>query len=413
MNPIKNIAIIGGGPAACTLAILLCRKGLNVAIYYLPEKAPILVGESLVPMIVPMLSDLGVEDEVAGYSIVKPGACFTFNVDRIFEFRFADNPSDTPSYSYNVPRKEFNSTLRNAAAKAGALLINRKVTLVGSMGRDKVDLDKTSIGAASECWNGADPDMIIDAAGRIGLISKLLNIATEKGPRRDVALFAHVDQTQLIDPGYVHNDRMEQGWCWRIPLPDKVSFGFVVPHRYADEAGTSAEEQYDKLMHEDPILTQIAPNAQRLTPVLRFDNYQSICQRLYGKNWALLGDSGGFVDPVFSSGLMVGMEGAYTLAAALLRDKTLDRYESETLNHLAAWHEIVGYYYSGRLMTSIQVGDAFALSLLGKLMVPLISKHLSRVFSGAAATRPFSRNLLRMLVKHGLRGHNPRIYAIE
>ncbi len=113
----KNIAIIGGGPTASMLAILLSKKGCKVAIFVTEEKAPILVGESLVPMIVPMLQDLGVEEEVAS-SIYKPGACFTFNATEVFEFRFSDTPSDLPSYAYNVPRDKFNQTLFRCGDKS-------------------------------------------------------------------------------------------------------------------------------------------------------------------------------------------------------------------------------------------------------------------------------------------------------
>ena len=57
----KNIAIIGGGPAASTLAIQFCRKGWKVEIFAISVQVPILAGESLVSMIIPMLKDLGVE----------------------------------------------------------------------------------------------------------------------------------------------------------------------------------------------------------------------------------------------------------------------------------------------------------------------------------------------------------------
>ena len=129
MSTKKNIAIIGAGPASSTLAIRLCEANYNVAIFATFESAPILVGESLVPMIVPMLQTLGVEEEVAAYSIYKPGACFTYNADEVFQFRFSNTPSDLPSYSYNVPRDKFNATLLNAAERAGATLIKRKVHL--------------------------------------------------------------------------------------------------------------------------------------------------------------------------------------------------------------------------------------------------------------------------------------------
>jgi len=409
----KNIAVIGGGPAASTLAILLRRGGCNVAMYFSPEQSPILVGESLVPMIIPMLQDLGVEKEVAAYSRYKPGACFTFNADEVFSFLFGDNPSDLPSYAYNVPRKEFNATLRKAAKKSGALLIERKVELTGSADEDAVQLDAASLQAAAECWDSTKPDLIIDASGRVRLINKLLDIPAQDGPRKDIALFSHVDQTQLVDEGFVHNDRLEAGWCWRIPLPDRVSLGFVVPVSYAEKAGKTPEQQYDGLLQSDQVLKVIAKDSRRITPVMRFENYQSLSSRLYGNNWVMLGDSGGFVDPVFSSGMLIAMDSAYQLADTLLEGKPMSGYEQAIKAHLEAWFEIVGYYYNGRLMTSFKVGEKFKDGPVGKLMVPWITKHMSRIFSGAAATRKLSLNLLRVLVNHGLRDEDPKYYIVK
>lgn len=413
MNSIKNIAIIGAGPAASTLAVLLCRKGCRVAIFATPEQAPILVGESLVPMIVPMLQDLGIEREVAAYSTRKPGACFSYNANEVFEFRFADNPNDLPTYAYNVPRRDFNATLLHAAQQAGARLINRRVELLCAGQNDRIALDAASLQAAKGCWDGDEPELIVDAAGRANLIGRLLAIPMQKGPRQDVALFAHVDRTELVDPGYVHNDRLERGWCWRIPLPGRVSLGFVVPAGHVRQYGDTAEQQYDRLLANDPVLRQLAPDAKRLTSVLRFNNYQSLSDRLVGDNWAMLGDAGGFVDPVFSSGMLIAMDSAYQLAEAVLRGKGLAGYEQAVKRHLQAWFEIAGHYYNGRLMTGIKVGQTLKNTPSGRVMVPWISKHISRIFSGAAATRRFSMALLRILVKYGLRGKDPRSYRIK
>ncbi len=412
MKSIKNIAIIGGGPAASTLGILLRRAGHHVAMYYLPEKSPVVVGESLVPMIIPMLQDLGIEREVAAYSIRKPGACFTFDGEETFAFRFADNPAKLPAYSYNVPRKAFNETLRNAAHNAGVKLIKQPARLQRS-GADGIVLDAASLQAAGDCWQSAQPDLIVDAAGRARLIGQMLDIPVQKGSREDVALFAHVDRTELIDPGYVHTDRLEHGWSWRIPLPDRVSLGFVVPADYAGNSDETPEQQYDRLLRQDKVVQKFAPDAQRLTPVQRFRNYQSQSTRCCGKNWVMLGDSGGFVDPVFSSGMLIAMDSAYKLANTLTRGKPLASYEKAIRQHLQAWHEIVGHYYDGRIMASIKSGESFAKTTPGKLLVPWISGHMSSIFSGAAATQPVSMTLLRILVKHGLQDIDPQHYVVD
>ncbi|MCX7086617.1 MAG: NAD(P)/FAD-dependent oxidoreductase [Methylococcales bacterium] len=404
---------MGGGPASSTLAIHLCRQGCKVVIFATPERAAILVGESLVPMIVPMLQDLGVEAEVAAYSVYKPGACFTYNADEVFEFRFADTPSDLPSYSYNVPRDQFNATLLAAAQKAGAKLVARNVQLRRVNDAGRIALDAESIQAAAGFWDEDAPDLIVDAAGRANLIGKLLNIPMQKGPRQDVALFAHVDRTELVDPGYVHNDRMDQGWCWRIPLPGRVSLGFVIPASYALQQGETPEQQYDQLLKTDTVLQRLAPDAKRVTEVLRFNNYQSISEKLCGENWVMLGDAGGFVDPVFSSGMLIAMDSATHLANTILANKPLTDYETVTKRHLTAWFEIVGFYYNGRLMSSINVGRTLTDNYFNRWLFVWISGHISRIFSGAAASSPFCLNLLRFLVTYGLKDQNPDVYKIK
>lgn len=358
------------------MAIRLSQQGYKVVIFAVPERAPILVGESLVPMIVPMLQELGVEQEVASYSIYKPGACFTYNADEVFQFRFDETPSDLPSYAYNVPRDKFNKTLLNAALKAGAKLIERKVVLSRAEKVDYIQLDDESLQAAKGFWDSEEPDLIIDAAGRVNLIGRLLDIPMQKGPRQDVALFAHVDQTELVDPGYVHNDRMDRGWCWRIPLPNKVSLGYVVPESYALQQGESAEEQYDNLLKNDSVLRQLAPNAKRVTSVQRFNNYQSISTRHCGANWVMLGDAGGFVDPVFSSGMLIAMHSANQLADTLIKEQPLSAYELLIQTHLKSWFEIVDYYYNGRSMSSIKVGMGMPDNKINRLIYKWVSSLL-------------------------------------
>src|SRR5882672_6538918 len=114
------VAILGGGPVASTLATLLARQGVSVAIFYKPKRAPLLVGESLVPAIIPMLRLLGVEDEIRNFSMLKPGATFNIGETVNFHFSFSQLTGSMPRYAYNVPRDKFDETLLKAARKAGA-----------------------------------------------------------------------------------------------------------------------------------------------------------------------------------------------------------------------------------------------------------------------------------------------------
>src|SRR5437899_589068 len=120
---VRSVAILGGGPVASTLATLLARAGVRVGILHRPRRAPLLVGESLVPAIIPMLRMLGVEEEVRGFSTFKPGATFNISEKVNFSFPFDQVRGPLPPYAYNVPRDRFDDALLQAAKQAGTTVI--------------------------------------------------------------------------------------------------------------------------------------------------------------------------------------------------------------------------------------------------------------------------------------------------
>ncbi len=405
---IKTIAILGGGPAASTLATLLARAGKSVAILHRPKRAPLLVGESLVPAIIPMLQMLGVEDKVRAFSTLKPGATFNISERDNFSFPFDQLSGRTARYAYNVPRDKFDQTLLEAARQAGAKIVETQAGVERVAGTDKVRLDAATLAAAGGVLAG-QPDLIVDATGRVRLLPKLLEIPSREGSRKDTALFAHVDRTHLDHEGHVHTTRLDHGWSWRIPLPGRVSVGMVVGTEHLPKFGATAEERFDNLLRQDSVLRRVAGEAKRLTPVMEYANYQLVSDRMVGDGWALVGDTAGFIDPVFSSGLFIGMHGAVALSEAILAGtpQAFRRYETEATHHLTTWHEIVGYFYDGRLFTCFHVGEMLRDTLLMRLSFPHITKHMGRIFSGAASTSPYSLAMLRFGMKYGLRGEDP------
>jgi len=413
-GPINTVAILGAGPAACTLAILLTRAGLRVAMLHRPRTAPLLVGESLVPAIVVMLRKLGLEEEVAGFSKYKPGACFDFGTEATFPFVFEDFCGSFPPHAYNVPRIQYEDTLLAAAKREGVCVIDTAAGVERVDGSDRVRLNRETLAACGDFFP-QPPDLIVDATGRARLLPKLLDIPSREGGRKDTALFAHLDKTQLHGDGYVHSSRIDHGWSWRIPLPGRVSLGIVIGSEHAAKMGATKEERYDNLLRQDSYLRQVAGDAKRLTPVMEYTNYQLVSDRMVGDGWALVGDTAGFIDPVFSSGLFIGMRSAFALADAIGNGSTaaFKHYEQEVTHHLRIWHEIVGYYYDGRLFTSFLVGKKMRGNLLIRMVFPHINKHMGRIFLGAASTSPYSIRLLRLLVQHGLKDEDPKAMAIR
>jgi flavin-dependent dehydrogenase len=412
---IRSIVILGGGPAASVLANRLARQGRRVVLFHQPRRAPLTVGESLVPAIIPMLQTLGVEEEVRSYSTLKPGATFHMSPEVNFSFDFAQlRGPGIARYAYNVPRDRFDQTLLEAARRAGAHVVEAAAQLERVTGTDRVQLSAQSLAAASTVLPST-PDLIVDATGRLRLLPNLLGLPSTTGGRKDTALFAHVDQTQLDHAGHVHTTRLDHGWSWRIPLPGRVSVGMVIGSEHLPAFGETKEERYDNLLRRDSVLRRVAGQAKRLTPVMEYTNYQLVSARLVGDGWALVGDTGGFIDPVFSSGLFIGMESAFELADAIAdgRPDAFRTYEQHVIHHLQTWHEIVDYFYNGRLFTCFKVGEMMRDNPVIKLLFPHINKHLGRIFSGAASRSRYSMGLLRFAMKYGLKDEDPAQLAVR
>lgn len=388
-----------------------------MAIFTQPKRPPILIGESLVPAVVPFLRELGVEKEVASYSVRKTGATFVFNRSERLNIRFDDVRGGRTNYSYNVPRDRFDSTLLEAAAACGATVLDTVAHVSRSdpaSGGERLELDAASLRAGRQVWGEDGPDFIVDAGGRKRTAARLLDLPFEQGPRRDVALHAHHTGVDVEIEGNVHTDRLDQGWAWRIPLPGRVSVGFVVDASALVSLGESLEEQYDAFVHADSVLGPWIAPATRVTPVVRYSNYQLASSRGFGANWALVGDAFGFIDPVFSSGTLIAFESARELADALIdgSDRALQAWEADVLRRLQSWRRVVDIFYNGRLLTLLKFGDRVRRTVPGRLMDWHFRKHMPRVFTGEGVTNPYSLGLLTFMAQHGLWNNDPEMLRI-
>ena len=331
---IKTVAIIGGGPSGCALATLLKRQGFKVAVFYIAKRPEIIVGESLVPAIIPMLRELGIEDEVKLYSTYKPGASVWVNKDEEATSPFSYGQGSIPDYAYNVPRVKFDKTLFDLAVREGVQFFEHVAQIEKTGNGDELKLGDDTLKFINNFFNG-QPDLIVDASGRSRTISRLLNIPTKNGYRKDVALFSHMVNTEKIEPYNIHLHRLEKGWAWRIPLPDRISIGVVINPKHLEEFGSTKEERYDNYLKSEPTLQKFTSMGKRATGVAQYDNYQLISQKMYGTNWVLNGDAGGFLDPIFSSGLFLAIKGSFRLARIIVMEKIqtmLNTKKSKCLN---------------------------------------------------------------------------------
>lgn len=199
-----RVAIVGAGPSGSALAILMSREGADVTLFDDGRRPALLVGESLVPAVVPILQKLDLEKETASFSRVKPGVSFIWSrTDRVSVTfsRFA--PAVFP-YAYNIPRPHFDDALLAKAIAAGVDYVTTRAQLQpNTSGEAELRLAPETI-AAAPGLSGHQPDLIVDATGRARLAARALGIAARLGPRKDVAHFAHFEGFSWDDaPGQV------------------------------------------------------------------------------------------------------------------------------------------------------------------------------------------------------------------
>src|SRR5262245_4409453 len=427
-----RVAIVGGGPSGSALAILLSVLGADVSLFDDGRRPPLLVGESLVPAVVPILRRLGIEEDTAGFSQRKPGATFVWSPEdqvRVTFDRFA--PAVFP-YAYNIPRPRFDEALLARALACGARHIPTKARLQRADGDGKHDVlalaPETLTGAPA--LNGRQPDLIVDATGRARCAARVLDIPARVGPRKDVAHFAHFQGFRWEDtPGQVLVTRGRAGWNWCIPLRDRLSIGIVLSRDDAAELGREPEERLHRAIATDPWLSAIAGHARMVTPVATYANYQLISERGYGRGWVMAGDAFGFVHPVLSPGVFLALRSAELVADGLAPwlarreipsphelDRALARYARLQGTMLEAWLELVAQFYDGRvaaLMRSGRTWDTLGSGFLRSAIDGHVARHVGLLASGAATTARYPRALLRFLGRYALRGVDPGELAIR
>lgn len=409
---IQTIAIIGGGPAGSALACHLLKRGLTVVMFDDGARPELIVGESLIPVILPMLDRLGVRERVAAIGQHKPGVAFTFGEHQTIAFNFqAVSRCKLPTFAYNVPRPAFDQVIQDRATELGVVRIPIRAKLE-RVEKDCVRLSAETL-AAAPTLSGAQPDLIVDASGRSRALAHLLEIPARVGPRKDVAYFAHYRRFEEEKPrGIVTITRLAAGWSWRIPLPDKLSVGVVLNREEAARLGTTPEERLEAIIARDPVLAAAGVNRERVSKVMTYTNYQLISERGYGPGWAMLGDAFGFVDPMLSPGLMLALRSAELLAEHLNEP---EKYAAKMGEWLEAWQELIGYFYNGQMFAMYQTGMSFERKYPGRItrfMHTHMERNIACMASGASTLSRYSRGLVKFMSRHGVRDVDPADLAI-
>jgi len=396
-NPIRTVGIIGSGPSGATLASLLTMKGVEATLFDDGRRPDLIVGESLIPAVVPVVRKLGLEERVAAICQHKPGVTFTLDANDKIEFCFQSLAGTVmPTYAYNAPRPAFDNLFDQRADELGVKRVRSRAT-IERVGPDGLRLAAETLAQAP--WlQGKQPDLIVDSTGRSRLFARTMEIPAEVGPRKDVAYFAHYEGFEENRPlGQVIIGRLADGWSWRIPLRNRLSVGVVINKDAAAQLGATPEERLEAAINRDPVLAAAGPNRRRLTEIATYTNYQMVSTRGCGPGWAMTGDAFGFVDPMLSPGVHLALHSAELLSENL---DDLAAYSREMRKLIRAWMGLIEYFYDGRIFSMYKSGMRFERTFPGRITDALhvfFNGKVACMAAGATTASRFGHGMMEIM----------------
>jgi flavin-dependent dehydrogenase len=321
-----DAVVCGGGPGGSTFATLMARMGHRTVLFEREKFPRFHIGESLLPWNVPLFERIGVLSKLkAAGNQVKRGARFyhqgtSFTRPVVFANGI---DSDHPS-SFQVKRAEFDALLLNHARESGAAVFEEASVTEVLFSAD----GKRATGVKVLLKGESEPrtvqaKVVVDATGRDALLSRHLG-----GRRRDPLLdrsaaFAHYDTFRRAEGptgGDIVIVTTPDGWWWLIPFSDgSVSVGIVMPSRRFKVRPGTVEQLFEESVLATPEVRELLAGSRRTMDVQAIADYSYATPRISGDGFCLVGDAACFLDPVFSTGVLLAMQSAEIAASSVDR----------------------------------------------------------------------------------------------
>jgi flavin-dependent dehydrogenase len=316
-----DVLVIGGGPAGSTAAALLTEKGHCVTLIEKAHHPRFHIGESLLPANLPLLEKLGVADQVRAIGMEKWGAEFVSPWhDHTQEFQFADAWDKSMPHAYQVERAAFDDILiRNARSKGATVIEGCRVSDVAFLPDDQGAVVQTQYDdGAVKTWRAR---FVLDASGRDTFLGARFKTKVRNKKHNSTCLYAHFTGARRNEgkaEGNITIFWFEHGWFWFIPLQGgKTSIGAVTWPYYLKSRTKPLPEFFKDTIAMCPQLMERLEGAELVSEIDATGNYSYECTHTRGANYLLLGDAFAFIDPVFSSGVMMAMNSAFVGADAV------------------------------------------------------------------------------------------------
>jgi len=364
-----DVIVVGGGPSGSTVAARLAQRGRRVVLLEKEQFPRFHIGESLLPCAMPLFEQLGVMKALVGHGFLPKYAAEFVTADGSLTRRYAFAEGLIPGApsAFEVDRAEFDHLLLKNAARLG-VEVHEKTTVT----RFAISHERAEVTVRDHAGTEASltADMLIDATGQSSLLAGKLGLREMDRDLKNFAVFSHFEGA-MRHAGKREGDisvvLVAGGWWWVIPLADgRTSVGQVGPASML--GGRKPDEAYfHEQIAKTPYLAERLGKARRVAAVRTISDYSYVSKKLAGDRFVLVGDAGAFLDPVFSTGVYLGMVGAFRAAEAVDAALSAGRfsrrefvaYEAWVLKQVEAYKKFVKGFYKPEFVELLMAPSDF------------------------------------------------------
>lgn len=336
-----DVAIIGAGPAGSIAALELARAGLDVVVIDKTEFPRFRIGESMLPHTQRLMEEMGLMDRVRSMPhMVKRGLEIEFGDGRRdaaaipFEAMLGDCLKET----FNVRRSIFDQMLADAAAEAGARF---------RFGESVTDFESLDHGDVRMRLAGGElhADWLIDASGQACVLARHLGTRRFLKGFRNVSYFQHykgVLRNTGDRDGFATLAMCREGWFWMIPIDEETtSIGVVVDEALSRSIPVPADRRLAWCIEHCPAVAERMIDATGPDRNHVVGDFSYTCDRHADAGWFMVGDAAAFIDPVWSTGVSLGLEGGVHAARRIIDVRNgVQRPRAATNAHHARIHQL-------------------------------------------------------------------------
>jgi flavin-dependent dehydrogenase len=319
-----DVVVIGGGPAGSTVSTLIAQKGYKVELFEREHFPRFHIGESLIPETYWVLERLKMLEKMKNSHFVKKYSVQFVNASGKLSapFYFWDNKPHECSQTWQVVRSEWDKMMLENAREQG---VNAHE---GTRVLEVLFEGNQAVGVRIQKEDGTQQDVrasvVVDASGQSAMLQnrfklRLWDPVLNKGAIWTYWEGAYRDTGRDEGATLVLQTVNKQGWWWYIPLHNNtVSVGVVAPFDYLFKGRGSHEETYQEEVESCPAVKERVSIGRRKTGYFATKDYSYRSQQVAGDGWVLVGDAFGFLDPLYSSGVLLALKSGQLAADAIV-----------------------------------------------------------------------------------------------